>query len=312
MKRLPPYWHLSLLLRIRRKRKRTGFQTIYEHLLRQYENSKKPIPAKIHGFNVLLNPGNTYPFIIQDTPLFNAPLVELVFQAFSVKGRPLRFVDVGAATGDTVLLLRQKCPSQVGEFICVEGDAEFFNLLSKNMRQFENVHLEKAVLSRKVMQIRSLVKHHQGTATAIGDEFVSAIPLDEATQVRKAAVDVLKIDVDGFDGAVLSGARGILASDQPIVIFEWHPKLILAANNDPLEAFLVLRECGYKRYLWFNNVGTFSHFSAVETSETLKRAADYLVSVNNRADEHFDVIALPDSSLINEVVLAASEYSRYR
>ena len=194
----------------------------------------------------------------------------------------------------------------------MEGDAEFFSLLSHNMAQFDNVRLVQAVLSREAMQIRSLVKHHLGTAAAIGDEMISAIPLDQAAEVRKATVDVLKIDVDGFDGAVLSGAKAMLAADRPAVIFEWHPKLVLATGNDPMEAFSVLAGCGYKRYLWFNNVGTFSHFSGTASPEILKKAADYLLSVNSRADDHFDVIALPDSSRINDVVLAAMEYSRTR
>ncbi len=285
---------------------------IYEYLLHRYEGAKKPVPAKVHGFDVLLNPGNTYPFFIQDAPLFNAPLVELVHQAFSTKEAPVRFVDIGAAMGDTVLLLKQKCPDQVKEFVCIEGDGEFFSLLSHNMAQFDNVQVVQTALSRKAMQIHSLVKHHQGTATAIGDQWISAIALDDTAEVRNGSIDVLKIDVDGFDGAVLGGARKILISDHPAVIFEWHPKLVLATGNDPQETFSVLADCGYKRYLWFNNVGTFSHFSTGETPELLMKAADYLLRVNHRADEHFDVVALPDSSRIDDVALAALEYSRSR
>jgi hypothetical protein len=36
----------------------------------------------------------------------------------------------------------------------------------------------------------------------------------------------------------------------------------------------------------------------------------YLLAVNARADEHFDVVALPDSSPIDDVELAALEYAR--
>ncbi len=87
---------------------------------------------KLHGFNVLLNQGNTYPQTIANTPLFNAPLVELVHQACDVLGRTLTLVDVGAAIGDTVLLLKVRCRGAVGRFFCIEGDNEFFGLLKHN------------------------------------------------------------------------------------------------------------------------------------------------------------------------------------
>ena len=264
----------------------------------------------VHGYPALLNPGNIYPFIIQDLPLFNAPLVELVFQAFSAKGGTLRFVDVGAATGDTVLLLKQKCPDMIDEFICIEGDAEFFKLLSRNMAQFEDVRSVQTVLSREPMQIRSLVKHHPGTAAAMGDSFITAVPLDDVEEIQALPIDVLKIDVDGFDGAVLSGSKATIISDNPVVIFEWHPKLIIVTGNDPAEAFTVLAECGYKRFLWFDNMGPFSHFSGAATPGSLEKTVKYLLDVNHRRDEHFDVIALPNSTIIDDVALAESAYSR--
>ena len=305
-----PHWKFSVLCRVRKHRNRLLGRLLFRHLLQRYDTASRPVPAKIHGYNVLLNPGNNYPFMIQDAPLFNAPLVELVFQAYSAKGRPVRFVDVGAATGDTVLLIKQKCPKMVNEFICIEGDDEFHQLLTHNMKQFEDVRIVKVILSREPTKIRALVKHHRGSATSIGDSFVFAVPLDEVIGARYAPIDILKIDVDGFDGAVLSGAKSMLVKDEPAVIFEWHPKLITATDNQPAEAFSVLDSCGYKQFLWFNNVGTFNHFSNGTFPDVIKKAADYLLKVNHRADEHFDVIAIPESSGIDEVSLAAMDYAR--
>ncbi len=310
--KLKPHWEFSLLLRARVRRERAGFRALYEGLLRRYENSPTPVPAILYGYPALLNPGNQYPFMMQDCPLFNAPLAELVHQAYKAKGSPLRYVDVGAATGDSIFLIKQKCPGQVAEFICVDGDAEFFALLSRNMAQFDDVRLVRTMLSRETTQVRSLVKHHSATAAALGEELTAATPLDEVEEVRRGTVDVLKIDVDGFDGAVLAGAKGLLAADHPAVIFEWHPKLLQATGNEPSEAFSILAEHGYGRYLWFANDGRFSHFTEVVSPGVLKKTADYLLKVNGRADEHFDVIALSADSRIDEVALAATEYARSR
>lgn len=299
-----------LLLKLHKRKWDRGYGRVYRHLLKRYQNSTTPVATRVHGFDVLLNPGNTYPLMIQDAPLFNAPLVELVYQEFLTREKPIRLVDVGAATGDSVLLIKQMCPGQVSGFVCVEGDLEFFGLLSQNMRQFSNVECVQELLSREPMQIQSLIKHHLGTASATGNELVTAVPLDSVEVVRSSPVDILKIDVDGFDGAVISGARTILKTDKPSVIFEWHPKLLASAKNNSQEAFLVLEECGYEKFLWFNNVGTFSHYSDHNSIKTLTKMADYLMAVNVRADEHFDVIALSNSSKVNEIELAKTEYFR--
>lgn len=283
---------------------------IYQFLLRRYETSTKPVKANLHGFDVNLNPGNTYPFIVQDFPQFNAPLVELAHQAFLCKGEKICLLDIGAATGDTVLLLKQRCPEHIAKFICVDGDQEFLGLLRANMAQFDDVEIVEAILARQQMQIPTLVKHHKGTAAAIGAGFTTANSLDSISKVQRSCVDVVKIDVDGFDGEVLSGATNLLMAHQPVVIFEWHPKLLKDVRNDPLAAFEALASCGYERYLWFNNIGTFSHFSGNQKPETLAKQANYLVNVNSRADAHFDVIAIPGSSKIDELELAAMNYAR--
>ncbi len=95
-----------------------------------------------------------------------------------------------------------------------------------------------------------------------------------------------------------------------MVIFEWHPKLVHDTDCDPVQGFAALASANYTSYLWFNNVGTFSHFSGIQTRDSLQREIAYLLAVNQRADEHFDVIALPADSPIDEVKLAAMEYAR--
>jgi FkbM family methyltransferase len=301
----------SLMMRLRRRRRLPFIGLLSRYFVRRYENSTQPVHGMVHGFPVVLNPGNIYPFIVQDARTFNAPLIELVHQVFRVKGKSLCLLDVGAALGDTVLLLKERCPGHVAKFKCIEGDSEFCGLLKTNTARFNDVEIIQTLLARQPTQIRSLVKHHKGTAAALGDDYITAVDLDSIAAVQNQEIDVLKIDVDGFDGEVLSGARKLLTSAHPpAVIFEWHPNLIKRTGNDPLTSFAALQECGYTRYLWFNNIGTFSHFSDVCSPRILTRESDYLIKVNSRADDHFDVIALPKDSKIDEVELAALEYAR--
>ena len=299
------------MMRLRRRRRVPGVGLLSRLFVQRYENSVQPVCGTLHGFPAVLNPGNIYPFVVQDVRLFNAPLVELVHQAFRAKGKGLCVVDVGASLGDTVLLLKERCRGQVAQFKCIEGDSEFCRLLAMNTAHFDDVEIIQALLARQPTQIRSLVKHHQGTAAALGESYTTAVPLDSIAALQDGEVDVLKVDVDGFDGEVLSGARKLLAAAKPpAVIFEWHPKLIERTGNDALAAFEVLRECAYTRYLWFTNAGIFSHFSDACTSRILTQERDYLLQLDAWDRDHFDVIALPSDSGIDEKKLAALEYAR--
>jgi FkbM family methyltransferase len=301
---------LALLSRFRPYARGTVLRALYSALHKLWDSEGPPVRTKLHGVSVLLNRGNTYPLILSDFPTFNAPLVELVHQSARATKMPLTFVDVGAATGDTVLLIKARCPGVVRQFICIEGDSEFHELLLANTRQFKDVTVVHALLARESMQIRSLVKHHKGTASATGESMVQAIRLDSLASIQSVSVDVLKIDVDGFDGEVIAGAVETLSRCRPFVLFEWHPKLTTATCNSPLCAFETLAHCGYDRFAWFHNIGTFSHFSVGYSPDVLQKQMHYLLAVNSRADEHFDIISLHRDAKFDEVALARMDFAR--
>jgi FkbM family methyltransferase len=298
------------LPRLEVRRHRRPYKWFYPCIRDFYNAGKEPVSIRLHGFEVVVNPGNTYPSIAYQIPLFNAPLVQLVHLSHAATGRRIKLVDVGAATGDTILLIEQRCPGKVEKYVCIEGDPEFSALLRENMRQFPKVKIIQSLLASERRKIRSLEKHHLGTAAATGGSFVDAVPLDDFFGEQDERVDVLKIDVDGYDGEVLQGAKKLLRTFQPWVIFEWHPVLAEKTGQGTYDAFEALIACGYRRFLWFNNVGTFSHFTDAPTRNHVTRLKDYLVAVNHRADEHFDVIALPDSAPPVETDLAGLEFAR--
>jgi FkbM family methyltransferase len=261
-------------------------------LRKSYHAQLSPFVTQVHGFKAMLNGGNPYPFIIAEHPVFNRPLTELVRQIGSAAGRPIVVVDVGASLGNTVLLLQQQTPGAIARIHCVEADDEFFALLQHNTAQFPNVILHQAMLARESKQVASLVHHHRGSATATGSGSVSATALDSILLTREPHFDVLKIDVDGSDGEVLTGAEKLLQRDHPAVIFEWHPALIHQAGHDPRAAFTILGATGYRRFLWFRNTGQFSHFGS-DTDPAIALWEKFLLLTRQHGDPHFDIIALP-------------------
>lgn len=163
------------------------------------------------------------------------------------------------------------------------------------------------MLAGRETEIPSLVRHHQGTASATNFENkIPATTLDALFPADQTvgAIDVLKIDIDGYDGEALEGAASLLVRDRPAVIFEWHPDLILKTGNNLFTSFDVLHQAGYNLFLAFRNTGHFSHFGAGRR-EDLELWAKYLLHFQAASDPHFDIVALPDGMKDLQVPLAS-------
>jgi FkbM family methyltransferase len=272
-----------------------------------------PVSTNVHGARVLVNFGNSYPLFARRFRHWNNPLLELVNQTYRALNRPITVIDIGAGIGDTALLIRSNCGAMVGDVLCVEGHAEFYSYLKHNLGSLPNHILRNVMLSDQIQDVASLVKHHPGTASAQGMERTSAITVDVLLQdAALASIDLLKIDVDGFDGRVMAGARRTLAAFRPSVIFEWHPILCRETGNEPVEHFRALTDAGYDRFVWFTKYGDFSHFM----SGFDEVAVDHLTQVCLRGahdtDWHYDVVALPPGSPISEAELAELQFAKRR
>ena len=257
-----------------------------------YDKNTETLTTVLHGYPCLINGGNPYPFLIKAIPTFNQGLVQLVHQVAQEIQRKVNVADIGASIGNTVLLLQDKTGEKIAVIHCIEADQGFLGLLRHNMRIFSNVVIHETMLARAPGQIAALVRNHPGTATAIGTQHVTASTIDAELLTSMPCCDVLKIDIDGFDGEALIGAIELLRRDQPAVIFEWHPILTIQAGNDVASSFIALRSAGYERLLWFRNDGPFSHFSLTDDLE-IGHWAQYLVRMQPHGDPHFDIIALP-------------------
>ncbi|MDY0268941.1 FkbM family methyltransferase [Trichloromonas sp.] len=262
----------------------------------------------IHGKSVVVNFGFTYPVFARRFPLLNAPLVELAYQLRESKGRPIFFVDVGAAVGDTVLLLYANIPDGFSGFVCIDGDPEFFFCLGKNLGHLPGGRLVHCLLSDSENEVAGLIRTHSGTASAQGNAKSKPMTL---SSIVSEEVDLLKVDVDGFDGRVILGALALLRRCRPTVIFEWHPILCRQTSNSWNDHFAALVAEGYNTFLWFTKYGNFSHYMFGYSQREVDAMAEYCLA-DISLDWHYDVIALHDSSDISLVELAKLDFASKR
>lgn len=71
--------------------------------------------------------------------------------------------------------------------------------------------------------------------------------LDQIVEkIRVNRVDFIKLDVDGYEPAVLLGAMGVIAKFRPRILIEWAPYLFEQEHNLMQQAILRLRDLGYR------------------------------------------------------------------
>jgi FkbM family methyltransferase len=310
----PASWLYNLLVR-------TTWVTRRPRLLaplwyRLWEKSgalRSPVRTVIHGRQVVVNCGYTYPVFARRFPSLNAPLLDLTYQTFLTLGRPLVVVDVGAAVGDTLLLLHANCPEALGASYGIEGDPEFIQYLRTNLASLPHTRAVFAMLAGEPGPQRELVRTHAGTARAQGPATRTATTLDAVLLEQGIdQVDLLKLDADGMDGRILRGSVGALARCKPAVIFEWHPLACRDTATDWSEHFDVLQSAGYDRFVWFTKYGEFSHFSVGHQPESVTLLAGLCLRERIATDRHYDVIALHRTSEISDLALAEQRFSRER
>lgn len=285
------------------------WQKLWYTFIRSYDG---PIRTVLHGRPVVVNCGYTYPVTSRIIETFNQPIVETVHQVAKTLGRPIHFVDVGAAVGDTVLLVASNCAGDVEHYHAIDGDQQFFEYLTENLGKRSDCSLYNALLSSDEGSMQSLVRTHQGTASAQGKAEVPSTTFDRllAGPIGQGKMDVIKIDIDGFDGRVLAGAREALKVASA-VIFEWHPILYRATGNDWLEPFHVLEAAGYTNLIWFNKFGNFSQITDSPSDRVLNGMADYCFA-DIPADWHWDVVALKADTPVSIIDLARMNFAQQR
>lgn len=270
------------------------------------KNFSGAVLTKIHGFKVKVNNGNSYPLFARLFKKYNNPLLQIANSAYELNKRELVIIDVGSAIGDTNLFLLKNLSNKIGSLYCIEGDADFFQYLEENKVNFPKSYLYNVMLSDSDdKKINSLIKTHLGTACAIGSEQVSTFSLDTLLfNDLGENVDILKIDVDGFDGKILKGSKKILSTFKPFIIFEWHPIMISKTGNSFFEHFEFLTQLGYNKFLWFNKYGEFSHFDFNIDFHNREKLVDLSLRNIYDYDWHYDIIAVHSDSNVDELEIA--------
>ncbi len=161
-------------------------------------------------------------------------------------------VEVGANIGAHTLILADLVGPQ-GRVIAFEPTSYAQRKLRRNLSL--NPHLASRVIVRTepvsnhelatpVLTIKS--SFPIGTRKA-ADETLSTAPIALDNE-RFNRVDILKVDVDGYDVKVLEGAQGLLAKHKPLVMIELCEYALKTQGNSVRDIFILLTSMGYQAF----------------------------------------------------------------
>ena len=179
-------------------------------------------------------------------------------------------IDVGANCGDTAALMRSYSKAPI---LCIEGDVKLFALVKKNLAHMPGVDMVNSYLGEFTGALSAKLEKEGWNSTLIpsnsSDATIDLIQLDDLKHpwLLQKTIGLIKVDAEGFDIAILFGARGLLGKCKPIITFEYNRENMDVISEPGLRVFPYLESLGYDalmvydchgRYLLSTNVGNLS------------------------------------------------------
>ncbi len=165
-------------------------------------------------------------------------------------------IDIGGNIGIYTIIASKIAKN--GKVICFEPEKDNITLLKKtiNENKLSNVTLiEKCVGDFSGNGFLNISKYNKGKHTlletdeSINKQEVSITTIDkEVERLNLNNVDIIKIDVEGWEGKVLGGMKNTIKKFHPKLLFEFAPQRIKESGYDPVSFLNDIRNEGYTIY----------------------------------------------------------------
>ena len=200
------------------------------------------VPSRVrrNGATVILNPAD---------PVISAAVTFSVYERPETRFmhgqlRPgITFLDIGANVGYYTALAQVQLKGE-GRIVALEPDPECFSLLLQTVEAngFRNVEcLQKAAADQPGRVRLYTSKDNRGDSRLYNNDLsdgsveVECVVLDTLlSTLGIASLDLIKIDVQGFEAKVMAGLRETLRrSPKCVILSEFWPQGLLDAGSDP-------------------------------------------------------------------------------
>jgi FkbM family methyltransferase len=194
--------------------------------------------------------------------VYERDLTEFVLRHLSLRDDAV-ILDIGANLGWYSMLLGKRCPrARIHAF---EPEPRNLALLRENLQQngIANVTVHPVAVAERsgTMQFFPYAEKNMGRHSLVAQEGctpidVRVVALDEflpAVGVQPEQVDLVKIDVEGYELPALRGAQRLLRG-RPVIVAEFAPKYMRRAGIDPESFLRLFRDAGFTAHQFSGGV----------------------------------------------------------
>jgi FkbM family methyltransferase len=193
-----------------------------------------------------------------------------------VLGPGMVFIDVGANEGLFSVFAARRVGAS-GRVIAFEPSSRERVILQSNIarNRLTNVAIIPAALAAEagVARLQVAPKRHGGHNTlgafahdgmaAVESEEIAVETLDALAQdLALERVDVMKIDVEGTEVKVLTGARDLLARSRPTLLIEANEAALRGQATSTAELLALLRSLDYEIHVFSERTGRIERLAA--------------------------------------------------
>lgn len=162
-------------------------------------------------------------------------------------------IDIGTWIGDSTDQISRFFKNVVG----FEANPEVFDCAKENLKTRSNVEMYNYALSDLDHNNRDLfvgVSSFSGWVNTLEDEKVieknkpkkvCSIESRTLDSFNFSQVDFLKIDADSHEGFILQGAINFFKHNNPLILIEYKPKVLVRQSKDMIDPMTFLDSIGY-------------------------------------------------------------------
>jgi FkbM family methyltransferase len=245
-----------------------------------------------HGLELCMPLSHRLPEFLQNHPLYDSLLRRLADFVRSTRGA-LVCIDVGANIGDSIAACY---PQSADHFLAIEPHQKYAAYLRKNWEGHPGVRLCYSICSSDdsnmdLLLVQQGSSAHLATANQ-GACSTRSATLDTLSQEEpfKSQTNLIKIDTDGHDFAVLLGARSLISRTRPSILFECD----FLRKQDYAElvstVFTSLARDGYSQLILYDNLGHLFGVLPLSNTDGFEALLRY---ARQRRAFYWDALAIP-------------------
>lgn len=253
-----------------------------------------PCVMRVHGRQLLMPLSHPLPGYLLANPFYDS-LPKRLAGYFGSRVDGLKCIDVGANIGDTIAAMFQ----ETGRYLAIEPSRKYSHYLRDNWGRAPNVTVLETVCSSSTLMRAFHLTEKSGTASVVfsdGAPVAAAKTLDDITAAfpEFSQPNVIKIDTDGHDFEVISGAKAVIARCRPAVLFECDAFGSPTYIEDCLQTLALFRTAGYRSFLLYDN---FGYLMGKHELDDLSHFKDLLLYQLTSHFYYFDILVMQEEDI---------------